>query len=291
MIINILLAFTLILFFLVSFAWVIARRIVIQPRELFPEEWKKYNLHPENISFQTSDGLKLAGVFIRGTKRASIILLHGYGRSKEQMLPQARFLNQAGYNVFMFDFRASGESEGNYITFGQNEQRDLVGAVRYLKTRSDVDSHQIGLLGFSMGGATALMTSNDLPEIRAIVVCSSFARFKSVIWQNFKEYFKGLPFFPLGWIVLYLIKLRTGIYYPRINPITYIHKLKARPLMVIHGTHDQKVSVRDAMEIHKQAPWLKEFWIVQNAGHDNLYEFSKEEYEHRVLSFFQQYIS
>jgi len=290
MIFDILLGIVLVLFFSIGFSWVIASHIIKQPREISRNEWRRYDLYSESISFYSSDGLKISGAFIKGSNGGTVILLHGYGRSKEQMLPQASFLNKAGFNVLMFDFRASGESEGKFISFGQLEQADLEGSVSYLKARQDVDMDKVGLLGFSMGGAVALMKSGDLPEIKAIVISSTYARFKSVIWQNFQRYFKGIPFFPLGWVVLLIIKYRTGIYYPHINPVKYLHKLQTRPLMIIHGAHDKRVPIEDAMEFYKKAPWLKEFWLVREAEHEDTYSITKDKYEGKVVGFFRKYL-
>ncbi len=290
MIYDILLGIILLAFFSLGFSWIIARRIMSKPREIIYYDWDEQKIDYERISFYSSDGLKLAGVFINGTNQGTIILLHGYGRSKEQMIPQALFLNKAGFNVLIFDFRASGESEGKLITFGEKEQADLEGAVQYLKNRKDVEMDKVGVLGFSMGGAVALMKSGDLPEIKAIVINSTYARFKTVIWNNFKRYFRGLPFFPLGYIVLWMIKYRTGIYYPLINPVTYMEKLKARPMMVIHGAHDKRVPIEDAVEFYKKAPWLKEFWMVRKAAHEDTYTITKDEYSAKVIDFFSTYV-
>jgi len=290
MLYDILLGIALVLFFCFGFAWFISSKIIKQPRKVLKHEWRRYDLRPEHIIFSSADGLKLSGVYMHGKNGATIVLLHGYGRSKEQMFPQASFLNRAGFNILMFDFRASGESEGKYITFGQKEQLDLVGAIEYLKKRSDVNMERIGLLGFSMGGAVALMKSGEIPEIRAIIINSTYARFKSVIWQNFQRFFKGIPFFPLGHFVLWIIKFRTGIHYLRINPVRYLRGLHERPLMVIHGAHDRRVPLEDAMEFQKKAPWIKEFWLVRDADHDDVYSITKHEYEEKVISFFKKYL-
>jgi len=247
-------------------------------------------LRAEPISFYTEDRIKIVGALIKGHKKSTIILLHGYGRTKEQMLPQAKFLNDDGYNILMFDFRASGESEGKYITFGQREQLDLDGAIKYLKEREDLDSNKLGVFGFSMGGAVAMMKSGDYDEVKAIVISSTYARFKTIIWQNFKRYLNGMPFFPLGYITLWVIKFRTGISFWQINPIFYLHKLEAKPLFLIHGAHDKKAPIESAMEINKKAPWLKQFWFVKHADHDDLYEVTKEEYQKKVLDFFADYL-
>ena len=290
MIYNILFGLVILLFLFFGLAWFISTKIIKQPRAILKHEWEKYALWPQFVDFESSDRLRLTGVYIKGSREATIILLHGYGRSKEQLLPQANFLNKAGYNIFMFDFRASGESEGRYITFGRKEVRDLVGAVKYLKKRSDVDMSKVGLLGFSMGGAVALMKSGDLPEIKAIAVSSSYAQFKTVIWCNFQQYLRGIPFFPIGYFTLWIIKYRTGCYLPTIAPVKYVHKLKARPLMIMHSAHDNRVPIEDAMEFYRKAPWLKEFWLVRNANHDDVYTITKDQYEEKILAFFNKYL-
>ena len=290
MIYNILLGLGLLLFLGFGLAWYMSSKVIIKPREIRKEDWQKYALWPQAITFSASDGLKLAGVFIQGSNGVTIILLHGYGRSKEQLLPQARFLNKAGYNIFMFDFRGSGESEGKYITFGQREQRDLAGAIDYLKSRKEVNMDKIGLLGFSMGGAVAIMKSGDLPQIKAILISSVYANFKTVIWQSFQRYLKGIPFFPIGYFTLWVIKYRTGCYLPTISPIKYIHKLKARPLMIIHSAYDKRIPIEHALEFFRKAPWLKEFWLVRNAEHEDIYTITKDQYEEKVLNFYKTYL-
>jgi len=290
MIYDILLGLVLLLILCFGLAWYISSKIIKQPRKILKQEWENYALWPQSINFESSDGLKLAGVFIQGSNNATVVLLHGYGRSKEQLLPQAKFLNRAGYNIFMFDFRGSGESEGKYITFGRREVRDLVGAIEYLKTRSDVDMSNIGLLGFSMGGAVALMKSGDLPEIKAIAISSSYAQFKTVIWHNFQRYLRGIPFFPMGYFTLWIIKYRTGCYLPTIAPVKYIHKLKARPLMIMHSAYDKRIPIENAMEFYRKAPWLKEFWLVRKAHHDDIYNITKDQYEEKITSFFNKYL-
>ena len=290
MLYNILFGLGILLFFSFGLAWYISTKIILKPREIRKEDWKKYALWPQEITFSASDNLKLSGVFIQGSNDITIILLHGYGRSKEQLLPQAKFLNKDGYNIFMFDFRGSGESEGKYITFGQREQLDLEGALEYLKSRDDVNLDKLGLLGFSMGGAVAIMKSGDLPQIKAILISSVYANFKTVIWENFQRYLKCIPFFPIGYFTIWVIKYRTGCYLPTISPIRYIHKLKARPLMIIHSAYDKRIPIEHALEFFRQAPWLKEFWLVRNAQHEDIYTITKNQYEEKVLNFFKTYL-
>ncbi|MFA6953229.1 MAG: alpha/beta fold hydrolase [Patescibacteria group bacterium] len=272
---------------IILIAWYISTIIIKQPREVRPQDWKKYKLKPEFLKFPANDGLELSGAFISGSNRATIVLLHGYGHSKTQLLPQACFLNQAGYNVFVFDFRGSGESGGEYITFGEEEQKDLTGAIKYLHTRKDIDHGRIGIFGYSMGGSVALLKGGEFSEVRAYVLDSSYGEFRSLIEMNFKEYLGGVPFFPLGYLVLYMIKVRTGAYFDDIRPLKSLTKLKNTPLLIIHGMQDKRVPVWDAMKMQANARGPAELMLVKGADHYTTYSTAGEEYAKKVLGFFQ----
>lgn len=274
----------------IAAAWRVADSIIQSPREVRPDDWGNAGLYPELVRFQATDGVSLAGAFIPGTTRATVILLHGYGHSKTQLIPQAKLLHDAGFNTFLFDFRGSGESGGEFITFGEEETRDLAGAVRYVHTRQDVDHNRLGLLGYSMGGSVALLKSGDLHEIRAIVVDSSYAEFRSLIESNFKEYLGRLPFFPFGSLVLYIIKVRTGAYVEDVRPLRHLHTLQHIPLLFIHGTKDRTVPVWDAMRMHASAKGPAELMIVQDAGHKGTYTDGMEKYSRKVINFFRTHL-
>lgn len=271
-------------------AWKVADGIIQSPRELRPEDWGKAGMHPEFVRFQATDGVSLAGAFISGVTKATVILLHGYGHSKTQLIPQAKLLNEAGFNTFLFDFRGSGESGGEFITFGKEETHDLAGAVRYIHTRQGIDHNRIGLLGYSMGGSVAILKSGDLHEVRAIVVDSSYAEFRSLIEANFREYLGRLPFFPFGSLILYIIKVRTGAYIEDVRPLRHMKTLQNVPLLFIHGTKDTTVPVWDAMRMHAGASGPAELMIVQGAGHTGTYTAGTEKYSRKVIDFFRTHL-
>jgi fermentation-respiration switch protein FrsA (DUF1100 family) len=247
-------------------------------------------LNPEFINFSSTDGVRLSGAFIKGSNSATIILLHGYGHSKTQLLPQAVILNRTGFNIFVFDFRASGESGGDYITFGHEETRDLEGAVNYLRSRKDIEPNHFGIFGFSMGGSVAVLKGGDLKGLKAIVVNSSYSGFRSLIEQNFKEFAGHMPFFPLGNLILYIIKVRTGAYFSDIRPLKHMMSLGNIPLLFIHGTKDLTVPVWDAVRMHSGSFGPAELMLVQGAGHNDTYSSQKDVYEKKITSFFKTHL-
>jgi uncharacterized protein len=110
----------------------------------------------EDVSFSNGD-VRLAGTLIspvRGGKHPAIILVHGSGaEDREYILPFARFLIRRGMAVLGYDKRGVGESTGDWNTASFDDLAgDVVAAFEYLKTRSDIDRAQIGLLGVSQAG-------------------------------------------------------------------------------------------------------------------------------------------
>src|SRR6267142_2627906 len=121
----------------------------------------------EDVWFKTADGLTLRGWYIPCAKETqkTLILLHGYPADKGNILPALAFLHE-DFNLLLFDFRYLGKSEGSYSTAGAKEVEDLLAAIQFLKGRG---VKEVGVWGFSMGGAVALMAIEKALEIRAVI--------------------------------------------------------------------------------------------------------------------------
>jgi hypothetical protein len=88
----------------------------------------------ELVSFPVPEGGQRVGWFIPGREQATVILLHGFGCQRQEMLDYAQVLHQAGYSTLLFDFRGRGDSDGDAVTLGLYEQQDALAAVEYLRT-------------------------------------------------------------------------------------------------------------------------------------------------------------
>jgi len=81
----------------------------------------------------------------------------------------ARMLARHGYGVLLFDRRGEGESDGDPNAWGWSGYRDVDAAVRYLRTRQDVDSDRIGGIGLSVGGEMMLEAASRSRGLRAVI--------------------------------------------------------------------------------------------------------------------------
>jgi len=233
----------------------------------------------EDVSFLTRDNLTLKGWFIPQSSDAkTIIVLHGWPANKGNILPATSFLAEQ-YNLFLFDFRALGKSQGKYSTLGARETEDLLAAIRYLKSRG-ID--EVGIWGFSMGGAVAFMASPQASEIKAIVSESSYARLDLMTSEAFR-----IPLLrhPLGYFTGLWAKVFLGINIRQVAPMESAKQMSI-PVLVIHSMDDDVIPfshaqlLKDALRENPKA----EFWFQEDLFHG---QFSRE-YQQRITDFFKR---
>jgi pimeloyl-ACP methyl ester carboxylesterase len=247
----------------------------------------EYGLQFEPVEFKATDRLTLYGVWIPRTgSDKAVIILHGHGGSYDFDLYRAPALLQAGFNVFLFDFRAHGRSQGRRMTFGYEERRDVIGAVEFLHNRG---IQHIGLLGFSYGGIVSMLVTPDCPDIKAVISDGGPASLRTAIATGGVE--MGAPLWltkPLAWLIISMTSLRLGVNIFRYEPILWVGKISPRPIFFIHGDHDQYLP--DFDELYAAANQPKELWRLSDAGHTEASQLYPEEHARRVIEFFKRYL-
>jgi uncharacterized protein len=246
----------------------------ITPRDL--------RMEYENVSFETADGLTLRGWHIPAKKPndKTVILLHGYPADKGNILPALAFL-QDDFNLLLFDFRYLGESDGNYSTAGAKEVEDLLAAIRFLKTRAITE---VGVWGFSMGGAVALMAIEKTPEIRAVVAESSYASLSEMALQLFR-----IPVvnYPIAYLIGFWAKLLLGIDVRDVSPAERIRN-SAIPILITHSSADAVIPFSQAKLLQQALANnpRAEYWFSEEFAHGQL----DADYHSRIRNFFQKHL-
>lgn len=267
-------------------------RMVTTPADLRPP------LPYEQVRLTASDGVRLAGWWIPAERpRATLLLLHGSPHSRLELLPHAPYLHADGYDLLLFDWRAHGESEGEFTSLGFYETRDLAGALDYASGRGHGD---VGALAYSMGAATAIREAAGDPRLRALVADSSLATVEGAIEtalpimtrDRFPIFRQGLPAFPFGPLAVHIAEFRTGLRVTDLRVLDQVQAFAPRPLLLIYGTADEFVPPAETLRLFTAAREPKELLGVAGAGHPSsgkeAFVVDPDTYKQRVLAFFRQ---
>jgi uncharacterized protein len=242
-------------------------------------------LQAEEVVVERHEGVALAGRFFSGRERATIVLLHGYSGSQDEMLPVAAALNGGGFGVFTYDARGCGRS-GGAVTFGALESEDLIAVVDHLIRRADVDPMRIGVLGFSMGAATAILATARDPRIAAVVADSAWCDVRSWLRPSFRS-FLVRPRDRFSPPSLKLAELRKRIDLDRLKPVEVVGRLSPRPLLLLHGSADTVVLPEDSEQLLAAAAEPKSRILAPGARHGDTIEPGGLTCGAAVLGFFE----
>lgn len=233
-------------------------------------------------------GVTLHGWFIPApNSNKTIIFSHGFHNNRVQsdvpVLNIATILTKSGYNVLMFDFRCNGESEGNFTSFGLYEKEDLMGAVDYVKNLDQAGEH-VGIIGYSMGAATALLAAAEDSRVEAVIADSPFADLTEYLNENLSVWTR-LPSIPFNRIILAVIPKMLKIDPMKVSPVKVVTNIGV-PVLYIHGTADKDIPTSNSQLLYQASPENKNLWVVDGATHIGSYRKQPEEYKRQILLFF-----
>lgn len=259
--------------------WVVASQLVAaRPQAI---ESPPADLPAESIVLHSESGSEVAGWHIPvDSSRGVVVLLHGIRGSRLSMLDRARMLHGEGYSVVMIDLQAHGESSGTQITIGHLEKHDARAAVEFARNRHPNES--IGVIGVSLGGASALLASPL--GIDALVIESVYPDIESAINNRVAARLGPLSTIPAS-LLLMQLEPRLGIEKSQLRPIDHVSAIGC-PVLVISGTEDLHTTAAETKRLFEAAREPKELWLVGGAAHVDLLTESPAEYQSRVKKFF-----
>ncbi len=270
-------------------AWLLSGLIVRRRAPDPPCLPDAFDLPFEPVNFPARDGAKLAG-WLTGEQgsRPTVIFCAGMFGSMDGDTHLLPMFFEAGFNVLQFDWRAHGLSGGACSTLGVREVLDVQGAVDFLQSRG---VRQIGLMGFSFGGAVALRAA-ALDRRVACVICDGGP---ASIQHAFEGYLRerGVRvryIVPFLWLVLRLVEVRLGLRLAEADPLPSVGAIGPRPVLFIHGERDMLVPPIDQDRLFAACGEPKTLWRIEGAGHRQGYELQPEEYRQRVIGFFNQHL-
>lgn len=240
------------------------------------------------VSFASPlDGTTLRGWYLptpRPTGR-TVVIAPGISDNRQAggiTLRLAPALLDAGFDVLAFDFRAEGESDGDTLSFGVREQDDLLGAIALARSRG---ARHVAVIGYSMGGAAAILAAARSTDIEAVVADSAFADLRPVIERRMETAFRvPRSLVPYG---MFLYRVLSGTDPASAVPSDVVGAVAPRPMLFIAGTVDSLVPASDAQALAARAGPSAALWLVPGAEHVGSFAAEPDRYIARVLAFLE----
>ena len=241
--------------------------------------------HPVIFSFPVPGGTTREGFFFPGLRGApTIVVCHGYGSQRSDVLTLVSALQDQQFNVFVFDFSGHGNNLPG-TTLGYREVGELRAAIQALSTRDDVDPSRFGLWGVDMGGYVVLEVATTDPRVRAFIVDDAYSDPRIFVQSEVKK--SGLTILPLvgkfsdiGFRVMnYQFKSQ-----PPVN--AQLVRTKGVPKLFF-VSEDRQVLATETMNLFNRAPDPKQV-IRTNAAYSVMSDDSRKNYETQVVGFFLQ---
>jgi fermentation-respiration switch protein FrsA (DUF1100 family) len=227
------------------------KRFIFFPYNTIEETPREFGLPYEDVYFTAEDGITLNGWWVPGTgSPLTLLWFHGNGGNISHRLESIKLRRERlGVNIFIFDYREYGRSEGKVSE--QGTYRDGTAAFRYLRDRPGLHPDKIVFLGESLGSAVAVEMALR-HGCAGLILESPFLS----ISEMAKVSFPFLPVDPL---------LRT-----RYDSLSKIEKVKA-PILIVHGEFDEIIPFEQGRRLFEAAPEPKEFYTIRKARHNDLH--------------------
>ena len=262
-------------------------QVILQRPMWFDEKWRN------------SDSTQSVGWFLsRGKTGPVVILSHGYGSNRSELLTLAFELWKAGYHVLLYDMRGHGESPVKWSGLGTYEKDDLLSAIKFLKTKKtdsgqDLIDGRVGLYGVDMGGYISLVASSQNPAVKAVAVDSVYPDMGHFINHRLKTFIgtdssTANVFVDSHWtsdltdLALQLYLMRREDSAPAAESAAAVNASKL--FLSANNTGAFELLTHD---LYLQAKDPKTLVEVEHTRMDRLYDKASAEYDARIVAFFR----
>jgi hypothetical protein len=229
----------------------------------------KWNFIYEDVDFKSKDGTNLHGWFLpaigKADARGTVVFSHGNAGSIGHHIGFVMWLVEARYNVFMYDYRGFGKSDGEVDRHGMVE--DVKAAFSYVAKRPGVDPKKLVSYGHSLGGAKSVtaIAESQMHGLKAVVIDGTFSSYQA-----------------MGRVVGG--QLGADLITDEFSPKDFIGKIENTPILVIHGHRDEVVPFSQGKQLFDLANEPKTFFDVQEGHHGDSLSRDSGAYRKRMLA-------
>jgi len=250
--------------------------LFFEPGREFVSDAATQRYAPEEVHFKSPDGVSLYGWYFRRPEaRGTILVCHGNVENISTHVRNDLWLVEAGYNLFIFDYRGYGRSEGRPEVTGVH--RDAEAALETLLTLlPHPGTDRIIVFGKSLGGAIATYTVATSPHknrVKGLIIDSAFSDYHRIAREKIADSIIGWPFqYPLSFLV-------NDDY----SPVEKIKDIAPIPILIVYGTDDQVVPGNHGRLLYEAAGEPRELWVSAVPGH--VKSFSDAAFREKLLNY------
>ena len=234
----------------------------------YPEglwETADHGLPAEDVWFESEDGTRLHGWWMRHDHaRMTVLYCHGNSGNIGERTEIFGALRKLKVDLFVFDYRGYGRSDGTPSKEGVCA--DARAAHDWLVAERGVSTHELIVFGHSLGGAIAIDTVAQRPEVAGLVVQSSFTQVVDMARHRY-------PSYPVHWIA------KNGF-----RSIEKVAEL-TMPKLFVHGGRDETIPLAHGEALHDAAAEPKDFLAIARASHNDLHQWGGLRYLRHLTRF------
>ena len=252
------------------------------------EKGKRYldSLQGTDVWIVSEDGLKLHGLYIQKQQaEKSVLCAHGYrGTAYGDFAGCAEILIHENCNLLLIDERGCGKSEGEYITFGVKEKKDILQWTTWLNEHSSLPVY---LYGVSMGSsAVCLCADHPMKNVHGIIADCGYSSAYKIMTDCCKRWFH-IPGYPMIWFVDFwsIVIAHAPLFTADVKKVLSHASV---PVLFIHGTDDDFVLPENGRINYKACASEKELVWIKGAGHAVCSLHDPVTYQKALHAFFQK---
>jgi len=231
------------------------------PVKPFPVTPASAGLLYEDIQLETADGFILHGwkIYAEKEKKGSILFFHGNGDNVSTQLPNTFWLAKEGYDLYLYDYRGYGQSQGIPDlddTISDMEQM-IAHAVQQLS-----ENEKLIVMGHSLGASMAIYVvahSAYRDRIESLITLEAFSDYHHVTQDVLSRSW-------LFWLFQWPLSFTVSNTY---SPLDSIAQVSPIPVCIIHSENDEMIDMYHADRLFEAAKEPKTFKLI-DSNHSNV---------------------
>lgn len=256
--------------------------LIFQPMRQHVLTPAEVGVEARDVWFRAGDGTRLHAWFLpaKGEPRGTVLFLHGNAENVSTHIGSVYWMPDYGYQVFLFDYRGYGHSDGRPSLAGL--QMDFAAALQHVSAMPEVDPERVIVFGQSMGGATAVSGLARAPartQVRALVVEGAPSSYRSLARELLSEWWLT---WPLQWPLSLTIS-------DEFRPLDAVDDISPVPLLVVHSRDDQIIPPHHGEALYEAAREPKTLWLVDGARH--IAVFTRKEQRERLITWLSEQLA